>query len=405
MSARPATPKGARTAARRAEGSPVSAARPPAGARTAARRTDGACLTSHPTRRAVLATAASLAAAGCALAPRRGARAVAPGDLREFVAPLPATPQSHASTLVETTDGALLAAWFGGTAERAPDVRIWLARRDGDAAAPWSAARPVADGVQADGSRLPTWNPVLFQPRGGPLLLFYKVGPDPTRWWGEVMRSADGGRRWSAPTRLPAGILGPIRSTPLELADGTLLCPSSTEAADGAWRIHFERSTDRGLSWQRGADVAAAPGLDAIQPSLAARPDGRLLAFARTRADCIARTESRDGGRSWSTLAPTALPNPNAGIEALALADGRLLMVYNPGRSGRDWWDGRDRLDLALSHDNGAHWTRVATLEDLPRQEFSYPAAIQTRDGRVHVSYTWERTRIRHVVLDPANWP
>lgn len=358
-----------------------------------------------PRRRALLAaTAASLASAGCALASRRSDRADAAVELREFVAPMPATPQSHASTLVETADGALLAAWFGGTAERAPDVRIWLARRDGSGDGPWGDPRPVADGVQPDGTRLPTWNPVLFQLRGGPLLLFYKVGPDPTRWWGELMRSDNDGRHWSAPTRLPAGVLGPIRSKPLQLPDGTLLSPSSTEAADGTWRIHFERSTDQGASWLRGEDVAAPAALAAIQPSLALRPDGRVIAFARTRADAIARTESRDGGAHWSRLAPTVLPNPNAGIEVQALRDGCLAMVYNPRRAGHDWWEGRDRLDVALSRDDGQTWTRVATLEDVPGREFSYPAAIQTRDGRVHVSYTYERTRIRHVVLDLAAW-
>lgn len=359
-----------------------------------------------PRRRALLAaTAASLACGGCALAPRRGAASASAIVLREFVAPVPATPQSHASTLVETTAGTLLAAWFGGTAERAPDVRIWLARRDGPADAPWSAPRPVAHGVQPDGTRLPCWNPVLFQLRRGPLLLFYKVGPAPTRWWGEFMRSDDDGRSWSAPTRLPAGVLGPIRSKPLQWPDGTLLCPSSTEAADGTWRVHFERSRDQGVTWQRGDDIAAPAGFAAIQPTLAPRADGRVIAFVRTRADVVGRTESSDGGTHWTPLAPTALPNPNSGIEALALADGRLLMVYNPGRAGRDWWDGRDTLAITLSGDDGLGWTRVETLEDVPRQEFSYPAAIQARDGRVHVSYTWERTRIRHVVLDPARWP
>lgn len=349
-------------------------------------------------RRALLAAvASSLASGGCALASRRASLDDPAITLREFIAERPPTLQSHASTLVETSAGTLLAAWFGGTAERAPDVRIWLAARDGQGR--WEAPRPVADGVH-----LPTWNPVLFQPRNGPLLLFYKVGADPTRWWGELRRSDDDGRRWSAPTRLPEGVLGPIRSKPLQLADGTLLCPSSTEAADGGWRVHFERSPDLGRTWQRGVDVAAPAGMAAIQPTLAARPDGRVLAFARTRSDGIARTESRDAGIHWSPLAATGLPNPNAGIEVLALDDGRLMMVCNPRLAGRDWWDGRDRLDVLLSVDDGRRWRLVTTLEDIPGQEFSYPAAIQTRDGRVHVSYTFERTHIRHVVLDPAAW-
>ena len=85
-----------------------------------------------------------------------------------------AVPQVHASTLVETTSGRLLAAWFGGTEEGHPDVSIWVARHEDGR---WSPGVKVADGVQDAATRHPTWNPVLFQPRGGPLMLFYKVGP------------------------------------------------------------------------------------------------------------------------------------------------------------------------------------------------------------------------------------
>jgi predicted neuraminidase len=126
-----------------------------------------------------------------------------------------------------------------------------------------------------------------------------------------------------------------------------------------------------------------------------------VLAFARSLANRIAVTRSRDGGRSWSPFALTSLPNPNAGVEALGLADGRILMVFNPRERGRDWWNGRDRLDVAVSGDGGRNWRSVLTLEDEPNQEFSYPAAIQARDGSVHITYTHRREQIRHVQLDP----
>lgn len=332
-----------------------------------------------------------------------GAQALALTPLlaQEFVNARMSTPQVHASTLVELADGSLLAAWFGGTAERAPDVRIWCARRQ---AGGWSAPEPVADGVQPDGTRLPTWNPVLFRAdgaQGSRVLLFYKVGPSPQQWWGELITSDDGGRTWSAPQRLPDGALGPIRSKPLLLPDGTLLCPSSTEDDEGHWRIHFERSQGLGRSWQVGPPVPDPQGLALIQPSLVLRPDGSVLAFARSLSNRIAVTRSVDGGLSWSPPELTSLPNPNAGIEALGLADGRLLMVFNPRERGRDWWNGRDRLDVAVSADGGRRWRTVLTLEDEPGQEFSYPAAIQSRDGSVHISYTFKRRQIRHVQLDP----
>ena len=83
----------------------------------------------------------------------------------------------HASTIAETPAG-LVAAWFGGTAGRNPDVGIWVARRG---SATMAAPVEVADGAARDGKRQPCWNPVLFQAQGGPLLLFYKVGPQPRR--------------------------------------------------------------------------------------------------------------------------------------------------------------------------------------------------------------------------------
>jgi len=96
-------------------------------------------------------------------------------------------------------------------------------------------------------------------------------------------------------------------------------------------------------------------------------------------------------------MTATALPNPSAGIDALRLADGRFLLVYNPTTSGRG------RLEIAVSTD-GKAWRRGVLLEDAPG-EYSYPAMIQARDGRVHVTYTWKRERIKHVVVDPAARP
>jgi len=90
------------------------------------------------------------------------------------------TPQCHASTIVETQSG-MVAAWFAGTHEKNPDVGIRVARHDGEK---WLPSVEVADGVQSDDLRYPCWNPVLFQPTGGPLMLFYKVGPSPSQWWG-----------------------------------------------------------------------------------------------------------------------------------------------------------------------------------------------------------------------------
>ena len=308
-------------------------------------------------------------------------------------------PQCHASTIAEVVPGKLVAAWFGGTRERAPDVGIWLSRQeDGH----WLEAVEVANGIQPDGTRLPTWNPVLFHPKSGPLVLFYKVGPSPSQWWGMMMTSADGGKSWSQPVRLPTGILGPTKNKPVLLSDGAWLCPSSTESADAGWQIHFELTRDAGRTWESIGPIDKVDKLDAIQPSVLVHRDGRLQALCRTRNGVIATTWS-DDGRKWSSLKSIGLPNPNSGIDAVTLADGRQLLVYNDSAPppDRPTKGVRYPLDVAISSD-GVTWQHVLTLEDEPCENgYAYPAVIQTSDGLVHITYTWNRQRIKHVVLDP----
>lgn len=314
--------------------------------------------------------------------------------LREFVAATPATPQSHASTLVETPAG-LVAAWFGGKHERDPSVGIWLSRQ---VHSHWTAPVEVANGIQSVGHREPTWNPVLFLPHHGPLMLFYKVGPDPRHWRGMFKTSSDNGAHWSVARAMPVGILGPIKDKPVQLADGSLVSPSSTE--QGRWGIHFELSSDGGATWQISQAVPNPDAVEAIQPSLLPWPDGRLQAIGRTKQDRLFSTWSTDGGHSWSALKLLDVPNPNSGIDAAILRDGRACLVYNPTTHGKDWWNGRGTLAVAVSSD-GEHWKQVLTLEQTPGAEFSYPAVIQAKSGLLHVAYTWKRLRIAHVVIDP----
>lgn len=316
-----------------------------------------------------------------------GARAQTPGVAQsEFIYETAPFPQCHASTIVEAND-ALVCAWFGGTREKDADVAIWLSRNDSGA---WSAPVEVANGVQPDGKRHPCWNPVLFQPKNSPLMLFYKVGPSPDTWWGMLITSADGGKTWSKPQRLPNGILGPIKNKPVQLPNGDLLCPTSSEH-DG-WRVHFERTSDLGKTWRATAPVNDGKKIGAIQPSILFHKDGRLQAIGRTEQKRIFSIDSSDGGNTWGEMTLMPLPNPNAGIDAVTLADGRHLLVYNHTEKGRS------PLNVALS-DDGKTWQAAAVLESEPG-EFSYPAVIQATDGYVHVTYTWKRQRVRHVVID-----
>lgn len=313
--------------------------------------------------------------------------------LQEFIFNEGPTPSCHASTIAETPEG-LVAAWFGGKEEGAPDVDIWLSRKKQEK---WTKPVAVATGVQKDGSRFPCWNPVLFQIPNGDLLLFYKVGPNPRQWWGMLQRSSDNGSTWSKAQRLPENILGPIKDKPVLLTNGVLLCGSSEEP--GGWRVHMEMTPDFGKTWQRTPDLNDPKMVQAIQPTILTYPSGNLQILCRTRNKKLYESWSSDSGKSWSPLTPTVLPNPSAGVDAVTLRDGRQLLVYNHSTTARV------PLSVAVSRD-GKTWKRVLDLESIAEHrnegkvEFSYPAVIQARDGLVHVTYTYNRRKIKHVVLD-----
>jgi len=307
----------------------------------------------------------------------------------EFIYETAPFPSCHASTIAEPTGGGLVTAWFGGTAEKNPDVGIWVARLEGSR---WTAPVEVANGVQPDGQRHPTWNPVLFQPKTGPLLLFYKVGPTPSTWWGMLRTSSDGGKSWSAASRIPGECVGPIKNKPVQLPNGDILSPSSSEH-DG-WRVHFERSRDLGKTWDMIGPVNDGKAVSAIQPSILFLGGDNLLALGRTRQGKLFQVGSTDLGKSWGAMTLTALPNPSSGTDAVTLQDGRHLLIYNHTPKGRS------PLNLALSAD-AKTWQAALVLESNPG-EYSYPALIQTRDGLVHATYTWKRQKVKHVVIDPA---
>ena len=334
--------------------------------------------------------------------PKKGPAPRFPGFVSEdFVFTKAKFPQCHASSLCETERG-MVVTWFGGTREKNPDVGIWTSYNDG---AGWSSPKEVANGVQHDGLRYPCWNPVLYQPPGdAPTLLFFKVGPSPSEWWGEMMVSYDRGRSFRDRRRLPEGIDGPVRCKPVLLADGkTLLCGSSTEY-DG-WTVHFEKTTLRdgepSGTWRRIGPINSKEEFNAIQPTILEHKDGRLQILCRTRESVISTSFSEDQGDTWSKMKAIDMPNPNSGIEVVTLEDGRFLMIYNHLGSGETGWGRRGLLNLALSED-GVNWRKAAVLEREEKAEFSYPAIIQAADGMVHMSYTWKRQRVKHLVVDPA---
>jgi alpha-L-rhamnosidase len=316
----------------------------------------------------------------------------------EFINKDASYPESHASTVAEAKEGHIVAAWFGGTKERNPDVCIWVSRLINGK---WTPAQNVANGIINSSLRYACWNPVLYQVPDGELQLYYKVGPNVAGWKGKVIISNDGGITWSAPKDLPEGFLGPIKNKPVLLKNGALISPSSTE--NDGWKVHFEISKDLGKTWEKTGGIANEKAFHAIQPTLLTHKDGRLQILCRTQERALGESWSSDNGKTWSPLTKSALPNNNSGVDGVTLQDGRQLLVYNhvlPHDSLARGKGARTPLNVAVS-DDGKTWYAAAVLEDSPINQYSYPSVIQSKDGLVHIVYTWRRKAIKHIVIDP----
>ncbi|WP_293926167.1 sialidase family protein [Sphingobacterium sp. UBA6320] len=303
--------------------------------------------------------------------------------------------QCHASTIQSIGKDSLIASWFGGTHESNPDVVIWTSRYTNGK---WETPVQVADG-HLNEKRYPTWNPVLYQhPQSDTLYLYYKIGPNPREWKGYVKYSLDKGNTWSTEKALPAGVLGPIKNKPITLDNGIILSPSSTESKDEIWKAHIEISKDRGTTWTI-AEINHESPVQVIQPSILQHKDRKIQVLCRSKENKVMSSFSNDHGKTWQPWQATNLLNPNAATDAIRLKNGQFMIVYNPDLAGKDWWEGRTKLRVALSKD-GLKWNDALILEDgQTGDEYSYPTIIQDPQGLIHITYTWNRKSIKHIVL------
>ena len=331
---------------------------------------------------------------------------------------------SHASTLIELKDGSIMAAWFGGTAEGKPDVAIWFSRRPANLpTAAWS--KPIE---LAREPNVACWNPVLFYTRDAQrkddrLWLYYKFGTGPQSWTASRKYSDDEGKTWSPAEHLPAGLIGPVRAKPLVLPDSTIVSGSSTESYH-SWAVWIERSTDKGKTWSKigpivpptdlpripgstGARISAQTPGDAdwkqtegiIQPSVVSLGGKHLRFYARSteKTARVVVADSYNDGMTWTPAHSIEIPNPNSGIDAVSLKDGRIILIYNNTTTGRT------PLNLAISSD-AEHFTMFSTLESQPG-EYSYPSMIQAKNGDLCITYTWDRKSIRYLRIPLSDLP
>lgn len=316
--------------------------------------------------------------------------------------------QCHASTILELPGGRFIAACFGGTLEGRPDVAIWGAIRTGNG---WGKSF-----LLAKVNDMPHWNPVLFMGQDKSVNLFFKVGNSCGYWKTWIMKSYDFCETWTVPEPLVPGCCnrGPAKNKCIILSNGNWLAPSSSEI--GWWQPFVDWSWDMGKSWQRGGLIRMdkkiagklekdIPGLGpkgmemryaVIQPTLWESEAGHIHMMMRSSSKHICRSDSKDYGRTWCKIYETSLPNNNSGIDMVKMADGTLILAYNPVASH---WGDRWPMTLALSKNNGISWEKLLDTDTEPK-EYSYPAIIAASDGGVALTYTWGRDNIKFIKLE-----
>jgi predicted neuraminidase len=348
----------------------------------------------------------------------------------------------HGSSIIECPNGDMLACWFYGSGERNADDVLIQGSRLKKGTTQWS---PVFQ--MADTPAFPDCNPVLFVDAKNRLWLFWisvranawedsilmfrraedYEGDDAPKWsWQGVIALNPGDEfatavkngfkqlkfdesMWSAyapryskmvidasEDKLKRQLGWMTRIHPLALPSGRILLPLYS---DGFNLSLTAISDDMGETWRAGSPII---GLGPIQPTLVRKNDGAIVAYMRdsgAQPGRVLQAMSTDNGETWSVALDTEVPNPGSSLEVIALKDGRWVMLFN------DTEDGRHSLAFAMSDDEGKtwKWKRHVELAEKGKAGYAYPSLIQSRDGRLHATYTFseEAKSIKHVALDP----
>ncbi len=352
----------------------------------------------------------------------------------------------HSSSIIELPNGDIMACWFEGSGERnTNDVQVMGARLKKGTSV-WSS--PF---LMADTPGQPDCNPVLFVDSSKKLWLYWIV-VQANQWENSILkyRTAtdylkNGAPNWSwqdvillkPGKEFPETIKSDFstmksrdlawaeyapqyetmiydaakdkkkretgwmtRIHPTVLPSGRILLPVYS---DGFNLSMVAISDDMGATWKPSKPIV---GYGNIQPSIVQKKDGSLVAFMRDNGDApgrILKSISNDDGYSWTSAKKSDVINPGTSVDVIKLKDGNWVMVYN------DLEDGRYSVAISLSDDEGGtwKWTKHLEKDDTKKGSFSYPSIIQTKDGLVHISYSYRtgenKKTIKHVSLD-SNW-
>ncbi|MEO6568933.1 MAG: sialidase family protein [Opitutaceae bacterium] len=323
-----------------------------------------------------------------------------------WVTPPGHTVSAHSSAICSLPSGDLLAVWYGGSREGAEDVALFTARLPAGQSE-WTAPMTVVDRAMAeqelDRVIKKVGNAVIFPNGAGALWMVY-VSVSMGGWSGSSLNvkvSNDEGRTWGESHRLTLNpflnLSSLVRNKPIYASDGRIGLPVYHEmAVKFPQMLWLTPGKNGAIADYRIRNLSTELGL--IQPALVPLGGDRVLMMLRDRGDGrkVHTAYSEDNGWTWSESKGSTLPNPDAAVDALRLHDGRILVVYNHSASARE------NLRLAVSSDAGHTWRLGPVIEEGAHQEYSYPNLTEDREGRIHLTYTWQRTRIKHVVFNSA---
>lgn len=323
----------------------------------------------------------------------------------EIISPQTEEFDCHSSCIIEVSPDVLCAAWKGGPGKGytnidiKKNVGIWVSlSHNGE----WSAPTQVVESVNSV-----CWSPVLVKISESELALFYRIGKDPRHTTSLVKYSFDGGVSWTKEELLPAGIVGPTKAKPVFDRDGNMICGSSVEVgepddelkATACWIEILSKSTSQ---WSKHGPIQIPyRQFGCIEPALFWGEDGILKLVCRDRSQRIGlqgwvwTAESSDGGKTWSELKETTVPNPDSGICVTEFDADHTLLFYNNSHTSRY------PLSCGVTTDGGKSWSHLLDLENNAGE---FPSATVDSQGLVHVTYAWKASEesqrsIKHVIL------